>query len=96
MVAVNLVVVEVLGPEPPCPRCQTLLRTAENVASVLKADGVDVRTAKRNIMSREVVRQYGVLVSPALSVNGIVKVMGRVPSEAEVERLVREAAAEEL
>lgn len=58
----------------------------------LKQAGMTVKVEKTNIVSREVVGRYGVLVSPALAVNGVVKIMGRVPSEEEVEKLIREAA----
>jgi len=32
------------------------------------------------------------LLSPATAINGTVKIMGRIPTEVEIERLVREAS----
>ena len=87
--------VEVLGPEPPCMRCQEAKKVAEKVAENLKRTEISVRVEKANIMSKDVVSKYGILVSPAIAINGVVKFMGRVPSEAEVERTVREAAKKE-
>jgi len=84
--------VEVLGPDPPCIRCQTVKKAVDKVAEKLKQTGIVVETEKANIISREVVNKYGVLFSPAIVINGVVKVMGRVPSEEEIERLMREAA----
>jgi hypothetical protein len=87
--------IEVLGPESPCMRCQAAKKVAEKVAENLKRTEIGVRVEKANIMSKDIVSKYGVLVSPALAVNGVVKFMGRVPSEAEVEKTVREAAEKE-
>jgi hypothetical protein len=87
--------IEVLGPEPPCMRCQSAKKVAEKVAEKLKQTEIDVKIEKANIMSKDIVGKYGVLVSPAIAVNGVVKFMGRVPSEAEVEKTVRGAAEKE-
>ena len=82
--------VEVIGPEPACIRCQTAKKVVEKAAEKLKLLGITVKVEKANIISKEVVRKYGVLVSPAIAINGVVKIMGRVPSEEEIERLMRE------
>ena len=82
--------VEVIGPEPACIRCQTAKKVVEKAAEKLKQLGITVKVEKANIISKEVVRKYGVLVSPAIAINGVVKIMGRVPSEEEIERLMRE------
>ena len=82
--------VEVIGPEPACMRCQTAKKVVEKAAEKLEQLGITVKVEKANIISKEVVRKYGVLVSPAIAINGVVKIMGRVPSEEEIERLMRE------
>jgi len=87
--------VEVLGPEPPCMRCQAAKKVAEKVAEKLKQTEIIVTVEKANIMSKDIVSKYGVLVSPAIAVNGVVKFMGRVPSEAEVEKTINEAVKKE-
>ncbi|MEM2319620.1 MAG: thioredoxin family protein [Candidatus Bathyarchaeia archaeon] len=84
--------VEVIGPEPPCVRCQAAKKVVERAAEKLKKSGIIVNVEKVNIMSKETVQKYGVLVSPAISINNTVKIMGRVPSPEEVEKLVMEAA----
>ncbi|MEM2995254.1 MAG: thioredoxin family protein [Candidatus Bathyarchaeia archaeon] len=84
--------VEVIGPEPPCMRCQAAKKAVEKAAEKLRGAGIAVKIEKANIMSREVVGKYGVLVSPAIAINGTVKIMGRIPSESEVEKLLTEAA----
>jgi len=84
--------VEVIGVDPPCVRCRAAKKAVEKASEKLKAEGITVHIEKANIMSKEVIGKYGVLVSPAISINGTVKIMGRVPSEDEVEKLLREAA----
>ncbi|MEM2691670.1 MAG: thioredoxin family protein [Candidatus Bathyarchaeia archaeon] len=84
--------VEVIGPEPPCMRCQAVKRVVERVAEKLKPSGITVNLERINIMSKETVQKYGVLVSPALAINNTVKIMGRVPNPNEVEKLIKEAA----
>ncbi|MEM2533690.1 MAG: thioredoxin family protein [Candidatus Nezhaarchaeales archaeon] len=84
--------VEVIGPEPPCIRCQAVKRVVERVAEKLKPSGITVNLERINIMSKETVQKYGVLVSPALAINNTVKIMGRVPNPNEVEKLIKEAA----
>lgn len=83
--------VEVIGSEPPCMRCQAAKKAVEKAAEKLKQSGIKVEVQKVNIMSKEIVQKYGVLVSPAIAINNAVKIMGRVPSEEEVEKLLREA-----
>jgi hypothetical protein len=41
--------------------------------------------------SKDVIAKYGVVVSPSLVVNGIVRIVGRVPDKKEVERVLRAA-----
>lgn len=84
--------VEIIGPEPPCVRCQTVRKLVETVTEKLKPSGIDVKVEKLNITSGKVARKYGVLSSPALVINDVVKIQGRVPSEEEVESLIKEAA----
>jgi len=86
--------VEVIGPEPPCMRCQAAKKSVEKAAENLKQLGIAVKIEKINIMSKETVQKYGVLVSPAIAINGTVKIMGRVPSPEEVEKLIREASGQ--
>lgn len=80
--------IEVIGPEPACARCKSVMENAEKAGARAKEKGIEVTVEKLNILSREVVKRYGVLVSPALAVNGVVKAMGRVPSKEEIERLL--------
>jgi len=84
--------VEVMGPEPACVRCQTARKVVEKAAEKLSQVGLTVKIEKVNVASREIIGKYGVLVSPAIAINGIVKIMGRVPNEEEIVSLMKEAA----
>jgi hypothetical protein len=92
VISLKEVHVEIIGPEPPCVRCQAVRKIVETVAEKLKSSGVSVKIEKLNITSGKVARKYGVLSSPALAISGVVKLQGVVPSEEEVEELLREAA----
>jgi len=82
------VTVEVIGVDPPCKRCQATHKSVEIAASALKAKDIDLRIFKLNVQSKDTIRKYGVIVPPALAINNVVKVVGRVPSKKEVERLI--------
>jgi len=82
------VVTEVLGPELPYPRCSAALYTVNKVVNRLGVRG-RVEVVKKDINSDDVLDKYGVLISPAIAVNGEVKFQGRVPSEKELEKLLR-------
>jgi len=84
--------VEVIGPEPACVRCQTAKKVVEKAAEKLKQIGLNIKVEKVNIISKEIIGRYGVLVSPAIAIDGVVKVMGRVPSEEEIGKLIKDAA----
>ena len=81
-----MVTVEVFGPEPPCMRCQTVRKNSEEAAKNMKKKGINVKIVKQKINSQETVSKYGILVSPALAINGTIKFMGRIPSSQEIEK----------
>lgn len=83
------VIVEVFGPEPPCVRCITVKRIVEKVAQKLAPEGFNVKVKRANIISKDTVSKYGVLLSPAVAINGEVRIMGRIPKEEEIEKLAR-------
>ena len=85
------VLVEVFGPDPPCWRCTAVKNAVEQVAKEIKDQGINVKIKRYNIASREVVSKYGVLFSPAMAVNGVVKTMGRIPSTEEILRIIQES-----
>lgn len=84
------VILDVIGVDPPCKRCAATHGNAEEAASQLRKEGVEVTIQKLNIASKEVIAKYGVLLSPALAVDGQVRVAGRIPNPNEITRIVRQ------
>ena len=73
--------VQVLGAG--CPRCRKLAENAEAAAAAL---GPDYHVEKVTNIAE--ILKFGVLMTPALAVDGRVKVVGRVPDVAEIRRLL--------
>ena len=74
--------IEVIGLEPPCEWCTQLLNNVREALALTKIDGSVV---KKWTLSQEVRDKYGLLLSPALVVDGMVVFQGKVFS---VEKLV--------
>lgn len=70
-----------------CPKCSRLAANAEAAAREL---GVDFELQKVTNLSE--ITSYGVMVTPALAVDGEVKVAGRVPSAAQIKDLLGSGA----
>jgi metal-sulfur cluster biosynthetic enzyme len=83
--------VEVIGITPPCPRCKRVEENARRAASRLEAEGVRVEVTKLNIISKDTISRYGVLLSPAIAINGKVKAMGKELDAGVIERMIRES-----
>ena len=85
------IVVECLGMVPPCKRCKKLEENALRAAEKLKGEGIEVEIIKRDVMSDEVTARFGILMSPAVVVNEVVKYNGKLPDQRVMERIIREA-----
>jgi hypothetical protein len=83
--------VEVIGVSPPCARCKKVEENARKAAAKLSSEGYSVAVEKLSITAKEMIARYGVLVAPAIAVNGTVKIMGKVPDVRMIERLLRQA-----
>jgi small redox-active disulfide protein 2 len=69
--------VEILGVG--CAKCHKLYDT---VTDLVKKNGIDADVVK--VEDIKVFGQYGVFMTPALVVDGEVKVAGKVPKESEI------------
>ncbi|MBN2353342.1 MAG: thioredoxin family protein [Spirochaetales bacterium] len=76
--------IEVLGMG--CPKCGIL---AERTGEALADAGLSVPVEK--VQDLEKIMVYGVMVTPALVIDGTVKAAGRVPSKAEIIKWIGEA-----
>jgi small redox-active disulfide protein 2 len=73
--------VQVLGPG--CPKCIELAKRTEEAA---KAAGGDYEVEKVSDLSK--IMAFGVMITPALVVDGEVKVVGQVPSVEEIKKII--------
>ena len=76
--------IEILGTG--CAKCSTLERTTRTVADRL---GLDYELV--HVTEIKKFASYGVMITPALVVNGQVKVSGKLVGEAELTRILQEA-----
>ena len=81
--------VEVIGVNPPCPRCKKTKKNARKAAKRLIAEGHQVEVTKLDITAEETISRFGVVMSPAVAVNGVVRIMGKLPDPGVIERILR-------
>ena len=67
-----------------CPKCNKLQELTEQAAKEL---GIEYTIEKVNTLDE--IRKFKVMMTPALAVDGVVKVYGRVPGPAEIKEMIR-------
>jgi len=72
---------QVLGPG--CPKCTELAKRTEEAA---QAAGLDYELEKVTELNQ--IMSFGVFMTPALVVDGEVKVVGKVPSVDEIKKIM--------
>jgi small redox-active disulfide protein 2 len=76
----------VIGPG--CAKCKTLAQYTEQAAKEL---GVQYEINK--VTDLKQIMALGVMMTPALAVNGTIKIVGKVPSVPEIKAILQLAAA---
>ena len=76
-----MALLQILGPG--CPKCRKL---AENAEAAAKALGLECAIEKVTDINE--MMKFGVMMTPALVVDGVVKVAGKVPSVEELKKLL--------
>lgn len=66
-----------------CPKCQKLAAQTEAAA---QAAGITYELEK--VTDINAIMDFGVMMTPALAVDGEVKIVGKVPSVAEIQKLL--------
>jgi small redox-active disulfide protein 2 len=66
-----------------CPKCRKLAELTEDAAQAL---GIDYELIK--ITDLNEIMEFGVMMTPALVVDGEVKVMGKMPKVEEIKNLI--------
>jgi small redox-active disulfide protein 2 len=72
---------QILGPG--CPKCKKL---AENTETAAKDLGIEYTLEK--VTDINDIMKFGVMMTPALAVDGQVKVVGKVPSPDEIKKML--------
>jgi hypothetical protein len=70
-----MIQIEVIGLDPPCEKCDELLR---NVQAAVERTGVAAQVTKKWTLADTVRSRYGLLLSPALVIDGMVVAQGKV------------------
>jgi thioredoxin family protein len=70
-----LLQIEVIGLDPPCVKCTELLNNAKKA---VKEIGIEAKVEKKWTLSEEIRSKYGLLLSPALVIEGVVVAQGKV------------------
>jgi len=73
--------IQVLGTG--CPKCNKL---AENAEAAAKALSIEYEIEK--IKDINEIMKFGVMITPALAVDGQVKIVGKVPSPEDIEKMI--------
>jgi len=76
----------VIGPG--CSKCKTLAQFTEQAVKEL---GVTAEINKVTDLKR--IMALGVMMTPALAVNGTIKIVGKVPSIPEIKTILQQVAA---
>ncbi len=66
-----------------CPKCQQLTTKTEEAA---RAAGIEYELVK--VTDIDEIMDFGVMMTPALAIDGEVKVVGKVPSVADIQKLL--------
>lgn len=66
-----------------CPKCQKLTELAETAAKEL---GIEYELEKVKDINE--IMKFGVIMTPALAVDGEVKVTGKIPDDAELKKML--------
>jgi small redox-active disulfide protein 2 len=66
-----------------CPKCKKLAENAEAAAKEL-----EIEYELEKVTDINEIMKFGVMMTPALTVDGQVKVVGKVPSPEEIKRMI--------
>jgi len=74
--------IEILGSG--CPKCKA---TEEIVKKVVKKLGIKAEV--RHVYDMNKITEYGVMMTPAVAIDGKIKIEGKIPREDEVEKIIK-------
>jgi small redox-active disulfide protein 2 len=68
-----------------CPKCKKMAEVVEEAAKSL---GIEYNIEK--VTDIQQIMAYGVMMTPALVVDGVVKITGKVPSSDEIKKMIQQ------
>jgi len=77
--------IEILGTG--CPKCKQTLANVQKAVKDLKVEAEIVKIEKIND-----IMNYGVMITPALAINGEVKVAGKIPSPEQIAEWIKQVS----
>jgi small redox-active disulfide protein 2 len=75
--------IEILGSG--CPKC---IATEEIVRKVVKKGGIKAEVG--HVYDINKIIEYGAIMTPAVAINGKIKIQGKIPTIEEVEKIIKE------
>jgi len=73
--------IQVLGPG--CPKCEEMYQNVERCAKEL-----DIEFQIEKVSDIQKITEFGVMMTPALVIDGDVKIVGKVPSDDELKKVL--------
>jgi len=77
-----MVLIQILGTG--CPKCRKLAENAEVAAQAL---GIEYTLEK--VTDFSAIMKFGVMLTPALAIDGVVKIVGKVPDVEAIKALLK-------
>lgn len=74
--------VQILGTG--CPKCKKLFEVSQQA---VKDSGIEAEVTKVEDINE--IMKFGVMMTPALAVDGVVKVVGRIPKPDEIKGMIQ-------
>ena len=74
--------IEILG-----PGCWKCLATEEIVKKVVKKLGIKAEVG--HVYDINKIIEYGVMMTPAVAIDGEIKIEGKIPTEEEIEKIIK-------
>ncbi|MCX8150728.1 MAG: thioredoxin family protein [Candidatus Bathyarchaeota archaeon] len=84
----NMITIDIIGVKPPCPRCKRTEENAQKVAERLAQKGVKITVTKLDATAKETTEKYGVVATPAIAIDRVLKIMGKELGARVIERLI--------
>jgi small redox-active disulfide protein 2 len=77
--------IKIIGSDPPCHRCRITEKIVREAALEL---GFDAEVSHMSANSQEACG-YGIMITPAITIDGRLVLSGKVPSKGEMKRILR-------